>query len=255
MQRAKPPFRADEVGSLLALGPDQGGARPARAGRHHGRGAARGRGPRDREDHQEAGGGGPAARHRRRVPPLVVASRFLLGAHGLREAPARSRHQVPWRGDQARVGAHRGQARFPVESSDARPFPVSQGPHQGDAENVHPGTAGAAFPHPQGRHSQERLSRHGRLLRRPREDLQEGGEGVPRRRLPLPAVRRYGLGLSVLAGRDEGRARTHAVGGRPSENLSGRHQCGSGRQARRHDHHDPCLPRQFPLHLGVGRRL
>ena len=33
------------------------------------------------------------------------------------------------------------------------------------------------------------------------------------------------------------------------------HQQGAGGQARRHDHHHPCLPRQFPLHLDFLRRL
>ena len=33
-----------------------------------------------------------------------------------------------------------------------------------------------------------------------RQDLSQGGEGVLRCRLPLPAIRRHGLGLSLLAG-------------------------------------------------------
>ena len=51
------------------------------------------------------------------------------------------------------------------------------------------------------------LSRPRRVLRGPRQDLPQGGEGLLRRRLPLSAVRRHRVGLSLLAGRTEEGAR------------------------------------------------
>ena len=78
MQRTKPPFRADHVGSFLRTAADQGRAREAREGRDHGRATEGGRGRRDQEDHRQTGRVRPAARDRRRVPPLVVALRFPL---------------------------------------------------------------------------------------------------------------------------------------------------------------------------------
>ena len=47
---------------------------------------------------------------------------------------------------------------------------------------------------------QGRLSRSRPILRRSRQAYKQGGQGVLRRRLPLSAVRRHGLGLSLLAG-------------------------------------------------------
>ena len=56
-------------------------------------------------------------------------------------------------------------------------------------------------------------------------------------------------------GRDGGGARTHADGGQPAADLPGHGQHRAGGQTRRHDHHHPCLPRQFQIHLGGGGRL
>ena len=89
MQRTKPPFRADHVGSLLRPAALKAGARAPRQGRDHGRRAESGGRPRDRGRHQEAGSGRPAIDHRRRIPPLVVASRFPLG-------PRRRREDTSW---------------------------------------------------------------------------------------------------------------------------------------------------------------
>ncbi len=44
------------------------------------------------------------------------------------------------------------------------------------------------------------LSRSRRVLRGSRQNLSQGGKSVLRRRLPLSAVRRYRVGLSLLAG-------------------------------------------------------
>ena len=161
MQNTTAPYRADEVGSLLRTAPAQGRARQAREGPDHARPAREGRGRGDQEDHQEAGGGRPAARHRRRVPPLLVAFRLLLEAHGLRARGARSRHPVPRRPDQAREPARHGQARLPRRPSHARAFQVPQGQHQGHAEDDHPLAVGDALPRRAQCHQQGGLSRHG----------------------------------------------------------------------------------------------
>ena len=147
------------------------------------------------------------------------------------------------------------QDRLPVRPSDARAFQVPEGAHPRDAEDVHPGADGDALPHAQGRHPEVGLSRPRRLLRRPRQGLRQGGEGVLRRRLPLSAVRRHGLVLSVLGRRDGGGARPHADGGQPAADLSGHDQHRARGEARRHDHHHACLPRQFQIDLGGGGRL
>ena len=88
-----------------------------------------------------------------------------------------------------------------------------------------------------------------------RQDLSQGGEGVLRRRLPLSAVRRHGVGLSLFAGRIEKGARARRQSRRPAGNLCPRHQLRDRRAARRHGDHHACLPRQFPLDLDFVRRL
>ena len=128
MMRTKPPFRADVVGSILRTAP----LKEARAKREKGEisaaAAQGGRGPRDREDHQEAGRGRVEARHRRRIPPLVVALRFLRHARRRRNPGARSRHPVSGRADAAANPAHHRQARL-LQPPDAGAFQVPQGAH------------------------------------------------------------------------------------------------------------------------------
>ena len=88
-----------------------------------------------------------------------------------------------------------------------------------------------------------------------RQDLPQGGEGVLRRRLPLSAVRRHRVGLSLLAGGDEEGPRARRRRRRPAGDLCAHHQLRDRRAAGRHDDHDACLPRQFPLDLDLVRRL
>ena len=88
-----------------------------------------------------------------------------------------------------------------------------------------------------------------------RQDLPQGGQGVLRRRLPLSAIRRHGLGLSLLAGRIEEGARARRQSRRPAGDLRPHHQLCDRRAAGRHDDHHACLPRQFPLDLDFVRRL
>ena len=106
------PFRADHVGSLLR----PAALKEARA--KHAKGeidaaaASRGRGSRDREDHQEAGGDRAEARDRRRVAALLVAIRFLQGPRRRRNLLDRQGHHVRRRRDQGRERAHVGKLGF-----------------------------------------------------------------------------------------------------------------------------------------------
>ena len=181
----------------------EGGAREAREGRDHRRAAQGGRGPRDREDHQEAGGDRPQGRDRRRVPPLVVAFRFLRHARRRRNLRARPRHPVPGRADQAAEHPHPRQARL-FQSSDAGAFQVSQGAHARHAEDDHPEPGHAAFPPraERGRHQGIQADRDA-IFDDLGEHLPAGHQGLLRCRLPLSAIRRHRVGLSVLAGRAE----------------------------------------------------
>ena len=209
MERTKPPFRADHVGSFLR----PAALKDARAKREKGEiTAAQLKEVEDREiekiiKKQEEIGLQLATDGE--YPPLVLALRFLRHARRRRDLRARSRHPVSGRADQAEVDPRHRQDRV-LQSPDARALQVSQGAHQGDAEDDHPVADGDAFPPRARRGRQGRLSRSRRDLRRPRRRLPEGGAGVLRRRLPLSAVRRHRLGLSVLAGGAEEGAGTAA---------------------------------------------
>ena len=134
-------------------------------------------------------------------------------------------------------------------------FKFVKQPHQGDAEDVHPVADGAAFPAGAQRGRQEGLSEPRRDLLRPVGGVPQGGEGVLRRRLPLSAVRRHRLGLSLLRRRDEegqGARHEHRDDRR---RLHPRHQRLDQGQAGRHGDHHACLPRQLPLDLDCVGRL
>ena len=128
MQRTKPPFRADHVGSFLR----SAAVKHARAKREKGeitrRRAQGGRGPRDRQDHPEAGGDRPAARDRRRVPPLLVAFRFLRRSTASSSTQPTTASSSTACRPRPRAPRHR-QARL-LRPSDARAFQVSEGAHQ-----------------------------------------------------------------------------------------------------------------------------
>ena len=85
MKRTKPPFRADHVGSLLRPPALKEAREQARQRRDH---AADLKAVEDREIERVIGKQeevGLQADHRRRIPPLVVASRFSLGARWRRK--------------------------------------------------------------------------------------------------------------------------------------------------------------------------
>ena len=168
------------------------GAREARQRRDRRKRAQGGRRPRDREGHQEAGGGRPQARHRRRIPPLVVAFRFLQGPRRRRDVPDRRRHPLRRRRHQGGKRARDRQGRL-LRPSARRALQVSQGAHQGHAEDDHPGAVDIAFPAGPAIDQQDGLSRSRCLFRRRRHGLSEGDPRLLRRRLPLSAARRHRL--------------------------------------------------------------
>ena len=197
MQRKKPPFRADMVGSLLRPEALKEARAKCAAGEITRGSIARHRGRRDREDPRQAGGSRPAIGHRRRVPPLVVALRFPRRARWLQARPARSRHRLPWRRDQGGDRQCRRQGWLAGAPPDDRAFQVSQGPHEAGPQDDHSEPERAALPLRLQRH-QGGLSRHRPVLRRCRRRLRQGDPRLLRRRLPLSAARRHGVGLSLL---------------------------------------------------------
>ncbi len=173
----------------VAPGGAQGRAREIRHRRDRRRGAERYRRPRDRARHQEAGRGRPEVGYRRRVPPLLVASRFSLGARRCRKTRhgrgccLRRRHHA-----QRRRQGHRQTRRG--APSDDRAFQVRRGAHQADAEDHDSGAVGDLRPSDTHADRQERLPDDGSFFRRSRPGLQKSRARLRRRRLPLSATRR-----------------------------------------------------------------
>ena len=200
MSRTKPPYRADVVGSLLRTAP----IKEARAKREKNEiTAAELKTVEDAEIDKiirQAGRGRPAARDRRRVPPRLVALRLLRHVGRGGGGRVRPRHPVPGRPDQGAGVARQRQNRLPRIASDAGALPLSEGAHQGHAQDDHPEPERHAFPARSERRRPGGLSGPRRHPRRSGDDVSADHQGLLRRRLPLPAVRRYGLGLSVLRG-------------------------------------------------------
>ncbi len=125
---------------------------------------------------------------------------------------------------------------------------------QAGAEDDHPVADGTALSRRPAGHRAVRLSRHGAVLRRSRPRLRQGGAGLWRGRLQLPATDEvYVAYLCDEAQRDylrgpRRRSRAAAAGlCRPGE-------CGVRRPHARHDDLHASLPRQLPLDLdGAGR--
>ncbi len=89
-----------------------------------------------------------------------------------------------------------GEARLPRRPPDARPLPLSGGGDEGHAEDLH-SRPSCVTSGPRRRTSIRRVSGSRRSLRRSRQDLCQGGEGVLRRRLPLSPDGRHLFRLSV----------------------------------------------------------
>ena len=254
MQRTKPPFRADHVGSLLR----PAALKEARAKHAKGeidrRAAQGGRGPRDREGHQEAGGDRPQARHRRRIPPLLVAVRFLQGARRRRALFDRRGHQVRRRRDQGRERARQRQDRL-LDHPHLDHFRFVKDHTKVTPKMTIP--APSTFHFRQGRQSisKEVYPDLDALFPRRGAGLPQGDPRVLRRRLPLSAARRYRLVDDLRPEGAGGLAQARRRSGHAAGEIHAHDQRGARRPARRHGHHHAFLPRQFPLHLHRQRRL
>ena len=198
MQRTKPPFRADMVGSLLRPEP----LKEARAKRAAGEITAEElRAVEDREIEKilaQAGGGRAAVGDRRRVPPRLVAFRFPRRARRLR-AGRSSITASPFHGVQTKAETVNvvGKVGWPAHHPMIEHFKFLKEHTAARPEDDHPEPERSALPLRLQRH-QVGLSGHRRLLRRRRHRLWQGDPRLLRRRLPLPAARRHGLGLSLL---------------------------------------------------------
>ena len=145
MQRTKAAIPRRPCRQPAAPRAAQGGAREAREGRDHRRAAQGGRGPRDREDHQEAGGD-RAASSRPTASSAApggssISTRGSTASSSTRPARASQFAGVETKAESVRVV---GKVGF-LRPSAPRAFPLPQGPHQGDAEDDHPGALDACI--------------------------------------------------------------------------------------------------------------
>ena len=200
MQRTKPPFRADHVGSLLR----SSALKDARAKREKNEITAEQlKAVEDREieaiiKKQEAVGlkSITDGEYRRAFWNYDFLGKLDGVEAYLGERKIKFQGKQPEADDAAR---HR-QARLVHDPSDDRAFQVRAVAHQADAEDDDPVAVVAAFPlRPLGGAGID-LSRHGGFLPRSRRELPQGGARLRRRRLPLHPARRGELHLSLRSG-------------------------------------------------------
>ncbi len=226
----------------------EGRAREAGQRRDRRRRAQGGRRPRNRKGDQETGRDRAETRHRRRVSPLVVAFRFLQRTRWRHALHHRGRYPVPRRADQAEGIKITGKVGFSGHPH-AGAFQVSQRPRAGYAEDDNSGAVDVSFPAGPRFDQQGSLPRDRFLLRRSRQGVSQRDSRVLRRRLPLPATRRYRLVDGVRSERaravEDARRRSRCAAG----TLCAADQRGARRQAGRPGDHHAFVPRQFPLDL------
>ncbi len=257
MQRTKAPFRADEVGSLLRRRRSRKRAPGWRRARFPPTICARSRTWKSRRSCTSRPRRAQA-RDRWRIPPLLVAFRFPGQAHGLRIVSPRRGHPVRGRPDPSRRGAGDRQARLSRRSPMLDHFKFLK--KHADVAHVMPKMT---IPSPAVLHF-----RGGRksISKEVYPDLEAFYEDLAKTyRKAVKAF--YDAGCrylqfddtvwAYLCSQDELR-KARERGDNPDglqENLRARHQLRDRRPARQHDHHHPCLPRQFPLDLDFVRRL
>ena len=255
MTRTKPPFRADVVGSILRTAP----LKEARAKREKGEISAAQLKPRSKTARSRR-----SSRSRKRSGSKLATdgefrrSWWHFDFYGMLDGVEiyELDHGIQFQGVQTkprsiRITGKLGFSNHPMLEH----FKFLKAHTRVDAENVHPEPGDAAFPARAERRRDQGIRRPRCHLRRSGEDLSAGDPRLLRRRLPLSAIRRHRLGLSVLAGRTEEGARPRAQRRSSAAGLCPRHQSGARRQAGRHGDHHACLPRQFPLDLDFRRRL
>ena len=256
MQNNTAPYRADEVGSLLRTAARQGRARQAREGPDH---AAELKKVEDEEirkvirKQEEVGlqlaTDGEFRRswwHFDFFWKLTGCERVVLD------------HGIQFHGVQTKPESlqRHGQARFPRRPPHARALQVPQGQHQGHAEDDHPVAVGDALPRRAQGHQQGGLSRHGRLLRRPRQALRQGASrpSTTPAAATCSSTTRCGP-ICAPRSRWSRRAKRGEDADKLRRHLRQDHQHGAQVQARRHGDHHARVPRQLPLDLDLGGRL
>ena len=253
MQRTKPPFRADHVGSLLR----PAALKEAREKRAKGEiTPAELKAVEDREiervikKQEEVGLQG---RHRRRVPPLLVAPRFPLGARRLRALRDGAGHRVRRRADPRRGRPRRRQGRL-LQPSDARAFQV-RAAHTKRTPKITIPAPSAAY----GRRGRDADRREG-LSRRSRNSSTISARPTARRCAPspTPAAAICSSTRSIIAMLCDPKYRKSQSGPRRRSAEARRalrrpDQHGDVGHPLRHDDHHASVPRQLPIDLSWAR--
>ena len=255
MQRTKPPFRADMVGSLLRTA----ALKDARHKHHEGEiSDAALKEIEDREiralikRQEEIGLQAVTDGEFRRA---YLAFRFPGASRRRHLCRGRFRHELQGRRRHREGVARDGQGRILRPTPDDRPFPLREGQHRPRREDDDPRPEHAALPRRAEDDEHGRLSEHGRLLCRCRQGLQQGRACLLRCRLPLPSARRHLLRLSLRSGAARDAAPARRRSGEAARDLCRHGARGAQGQAGRPDDHDASVPRQLPLDLHRLRRL
>ena len=250
MQRTKPPFRADHVGSLLR----SAALKDARAKRERG----------------EITPEQLKAIEDREIETLIKKQEAI----GLKSITDGENRRKSWQTDFISalpgIETYQGKRKVAFQGGvqpqqllvrvarklgdfDSHPmiehFKFLKAHTKADAEDDDPVAVGGAFPRRPRRRAGLDLSRHGGFLPRSRPDLPQGGARLRRRRLPLSAARRGQPDLSLRSEADPAGARPRRESGGTAGRLRPDDQRGDVGHSRRHDHHHASVPRQFPLDL------
>ena len=200
MQRTKPPFRADHVGSFLR---PRRSRRPAPSARRAQITADELKAVEDREIEK-------IIRKQEEIGLQLATDGeyrrswwhfdFFGMLDGVEIVRARPRHPVPGRADQAARLKVKGKIGF-SDHPMLEHFKFLKAHTKVTPKMTHPGAGGDAFPaRPQRGRARTSIPSRDAIF----DDLaiayQKARQGLLRRRLPLSAVRRHRLGLSVLAG-------------------------------------------------------
>ena len=236
---ARPPFRADHVGSLLRPKEVLQARDEFAQGEISAEQLAQVEDDAIRDDHPHAGRGRPQVRDRRRAAPPVVAHGLHLPARRHHEG-ARRHHQggVPQQGQELRVGAAVGaRDRADLAARDdlrrrvhLRPRQRDRGP---DRQADHPVaaawcTTGAAGPRSTRPSTPTSAQFWDDLAAAYAKEIQ----AAVRPRLPLPAARRHQPGLRQRPGAARARQGDRRRPAAPARDLHRHDQQGAGRPAR-----------------------
>ena len=231
-----PPFRAEQVGSLLRPAELREARAAAKAGAISRRRAPSGGGPLDPRRRGQAGVARPSRRHRRRIPARFLAPRLSPPARG-RGPGAGHGPEVPGRGRAADAGGRRRDSLRGADHGGALPLPGVG--DDGRAQAHHPGARHAAPARRARRDLARALSGPGAVLERrrprvPRGDRAPrcGGMRVSaarrRRASPTSAIPRCATGsgpAATIPRRCPGPMRTRSTARSPAARPAWRWPC------------------------------